>query len=42
MGILKRQCRQSAKLFIPLRTSSLVSLLSGLAALESPELVVTD
>ena len=34
MGILKRQCRQSAKLFIPLRTSSLASLLSGLATLE--------
>ena len=34
MGILKRQCRQSAKLFIPLRTSSLTSLLSGLAMLD--------
>jgi hypothetical protein len=34
MGILKRQCRQSAKHFIPLRTSSLTSLLSGLAAVE--------
>jgi len=33
MGVLKRQCRQSAKPFIPLRTSSLASLLSGLAAL---------
>ncbi len=32
--ILKRQCRQSAKLLIPLRTSSLASLLSGLAMLE--------
>jgi hypothetical protein len=31
MGILKRQCRQSAKPFIPLRTSSLASLLAGLA-----------
>jgi hypothetical protein len=31
MGILKRQCRQSAKPYIPLRTSSLASLLSGLA-----------
>jgi Uncharacterized protein conserved in bacteria (DUF2325) len=31
MGILKRQCRQSAKQFIPLRTSSVTSLLSGLA-----------
>jgi hypothetical protein len=38
MGILKRQCRQSAKPFIPLRTSSLASLLSGLAAIEQPEL----
>jgi hypothetical protein len=34
MGILKRQCRQSAKPFIPLRTSSLASLLAGLAAFE--------
>jgi len=34
MGILKRQCRQSAKPFIPLRTSSLASLLSGLAMLD--------
>ena len=41
MGILKRQCRQSAKPFIPLRTSSLASLLSGLAAFERPELVVS-
>jgi hypothetical protein len=38
MGILKRQCRQSAKPFIPLRTSSLASLLSGLATFEPPEL----
>jgi hypothetical protein len=38
MGILKRQCRQSAKPFIPLRTSSLASLLSGLAMFEQPEL----
>jgi len=38
MGMLKRQCRQSAKPFIPLRTSSLASLLSGLATLErAPE-----
>ena len=29
MGIVKRQCRQSAKPFLPLRTSSLASLLSG-------------
>jgi Uncharacterized protein conserved in bacteria (DUF2325) len=34
MGILKRQCRQLAKPFVPLRTSSLASLLSGLATLE--------
>jgi len=40
MGILKRQCRQSAKPFIPLRTSSLASLLSGLAAFERAEPVV--
>src|SRR5579871_6027241 len=33
MGILKRQCRQSAKQFVALRTSSLTSLLSGLATL---------
>jgi hypothetical protein len=39
MGILKRQCRQSAKPFIPLRTSSLASLLSGLATFGHPELV---
>jgi Uncharacterized protein conserved in bacteria (DUF2325) len=38
-GILKRQCRQSAKPFIPLRTSGLGSLLSGLATFEHPELV---
>jgi hypothetical protein len=38
MGILKRQCRQLAKPFVPLRTSSLASLLSGLATLErTPE-----
>jgi hypothetical protein len=38
MGTVKRQCRQSAKPFIPLRTSSLASLLSGLATLErAPE-----
>jgi len=34
MGILKRQCRQFAKPFIPLRTSSLASLLSGLTMLD--------
>jgi hypothetical protein len=38
MGILKRQCRQAAKPFIPLRTSSLASLLCGLATFEQPEL----
>jgi len=38
MGSLKRQCRQSAKPFIPLRTSSLASLLSGLVTFEPPEL----
>ncbi len=38
MGILKRQCRQLAKPFVPLRTSSLASLLSGLATLgRTPE-----
>jgi hypothetical protein len=38
MGILKRQCRQLAKPFVPLRTSSLASLLSGLATLaRAPE-----
>jgi len=40
MGILKRQCRQLTKPFVPLRTSSLASLLSGLATLEwTPERV---
>ena len=34
MGMVKRHCRQSTKPFIPLRTSSLASLLSGLASLE--------
>jgi hypothetical protein len=34
MGMLKRQCRQSAKPFIPLRTASLASLLSGLTVLD--------
>jgi hypothetical protein len=33
MGMVKRQCRQSAKPFMPLRTSSLASLLAGLALL---------
>jgi hypothetical protein len=32
MGMVKRQCRQSAKPFIPLRTSSLACLLGALAA----------
>jgi Uncharacterized protein conserved in bacteria (DUF2325) len=34
MGMLKRQCRLSAKPFVPLRTSSVASLLAGLATLE--------
>jgi hypothetical protein len=34
VGILKRQWRQSAKPFIPLRASSLASLLSGLTMLD--------
>jgi hypothetical protein len=34
MGLLKRQCRQAVKPFVPLRTSSLASLLAGLAMLE--------
>jgi Uncharacterized protein conserved in bacteria (DUF2325) len=34
MGVVKRQCRQSAKPFVPLRTSSLASLVSALATLE--------
>ncbi len=38
MGTLKRQCRQAAKPFISLRTSSLASLLSGLATFEQSEL----
>ena len=33
MGTVKRQCRLSGKPFVPLRTSSLASLLSGLAVL---------
>jgi Uncharacterized protein conserved in bacteria (DUF2325) len=38
MGIVKRQCRQLAKPFVALRTSSLASLLSGLATLtRAPE-----
>jgi Uncharacterized protein conserved in bacteria (DUF2325) len=36
MGLLKRQCRQSVRPFIPLRTSSVASLLAGLATLEWP------
>jgi hypothetical protein len=31
MGLVKRHCRQSAKPFVPLRTTSLASLLAGLA-----------
>jgi hypothetical protein len=34
MGMVKRQCRLSAKPFVPLRTSSLACLLSGLTALD--------
>ena len=34
MGLLKRQCRLSAKPLVPLRTSSVPSLLAGLAMLE--------
>jgi hypothetical protein len=37
MGLLKRQCRQAAKPFVPLRTSSVASLLAGLARLELQE-----
>jgi hypothetical protein len=37
MGLLKRQCRQAAKPFVPLRTSSLASLLAGLVLLELRE-----
>ncbi len=33
MGTVKRLCRQSGKAFVPLRTSSLASLLSGLVRL---------
>jgi hypothetical protein len=34
MGMVKRQCRLAAKPFVPLRTSSLASLLAGLAMVE--------
>jgi Uncharacterized protein conserved in bacteria (DUF2325) len=38
MGVVKRQCRLAAKPFMPLRTSSLACLLSGLSALaRTPE-----
>jgi hypothetical protein len=37
MGLVKRQCRLSAKPFVPLRTSSVASLLAGLAMLELPQ-----
>jgi hypothetical protein len=33
MGVIKRACRQSGKLYLPLRTSSLTCLFSGLVAL---------
>ncbi|MBO0750984.1 MAG: DUF2325 domain-containing protein, partial [Bradyrhizobiaceae bacterium] len=34
IGLVKRQCRLSAKPFVPLRTSSVPSLLAGLSILE--------
>jgi len=37
MGTVKRLCRQAGKPFLPLRTSSLASLVSGLATLGRPE-----
>ena len=37
MATVKRQCRQAGKPFIPLRTSSLASLLAGIATLRSGE-----
>jgi hypothetical protein len=37
MGMLKRQCRLSGKTFVPLRTSSVTSLLAGLASLQPPK-----
>jgi hypothetical protein len=45
MGMVKRQCRLAEKPFIPLRTSSLACLMSGLAALArmpEPERVPTS
>jgi hypothetical protein len=36
MGTVKRLCRQAGKPFVPLRTSSLASLVSGLATLRRP------
>jgi hypothetical protein len=35
MGMVKRQCRQTTTRFLPLRTSSLACLLSGLATIEN-------
>jgi hypothetical protein len=37
MGMLKRQCRLAGKPFVPLRTSSVASLLAGLESLQGPE-----
>jgi hypothetical protein len=36
MGVVKRLCRQTGKPFIPLRTSSLASLVAGLATMAAP------
>jgi hypothetical protein len=36
MAVVKRQCRQAGKPFIPLRTSSVSGLLAGLATLRRP------
>jgi hypothetical protein len=37
MGVVKRQCRQAGKPFVPLRTSSVAGLLAGLAKLRAPD-----
>jgi hypothetical protein len=37
MAMVKRQCRQAGKPFIPLRTSSVSGLLAGLATLRRPD-----
>lgn len=39
---IKRTCRQMGKRYLPLRTSSLACLLSGLGALEDPALAFED